>query len=122
MDLTNVAIVSCGVPQAQTGERNGTAIDIRVMLLLFETFPSLYNTPHTTPRDLKRGGESRTAIPQSTRSTLSTPRPAINTSSAFSSALSRCLDLLVMFREGRALPTSRQILGVNGRNTVCRGR
>ena len=73
LDLTNVALVSCGVPQAQTGERNGTAIDIRVMLLLFETFPSLYNTPHTTPRDLKRGGKSPTAIPQSTRSTLSTP-------------------------------------------------
>ena len=36
---------------------------------------------------------------------MSTPRTAIKTSSAFSSASSRCLDLLMMFREGRALPT-----------------
>ena len=36
---------------------------------------------------------------------MSTPCPPKSTSSAFSSASSRCLDLLMTFREGRALPT-----------------
>ena len=105
LDLTNVALVSCGVSQAQTWERIGTAIETHVKMLLFEMFPSLYNTPHTTPHDLKRGRGSRIAIPQCTRSPLSAPFVTITTSSAFSSASSRCLDLLVMFREGRALLT-----------------
>ena len=105
LDLTNVALVSCGVSQAQTWEQNGMAIETHVKMLLFEMFPSLYNTQHTTPHDRKRGRESPTAIPQSTWSTLSAPCPPGTTSSAFPSASSRCLDLLMTFREGRALPT-----------------
>jgi len=133
LDLTNVALVSCGVSQAQTWERIGTAIETHVKMLLFEMFPSLYNTPHTTPHDLKRGAGSLTAIPQSTRSSLSTFYVPGTTSSVFSSASSRCLDLLMTFREGRArvpLPSNPRVNGaqhglsgkIRSRSTSCARR
>ena len=105
LSLTHVAIVSCDAVQALRFGLFEPRVGISVNQLVLQKSEPNFNTQHTTPHDLKRGVETRLAMSQLHLTILSAPIALKTTSSAFSSASSRCLDLLVMFREGRALLT-----------------